>query len=46
MKTMLNLFAIAFFALVMAACSEYEEGDLPEQPDPPAQPMDQSSSGY
>ncbi len=46
MKTLLNLFAIAFFALVMTACGDYEEGDLPEQPDPPAQPMNQSSSGY
>lgn len=45
MKTVLNLFAIAFFALVMAACSEYE-GDLPEQPDPPADPMNQSSSSF
>lgn len=46
MKTMLNLFAISFFALVMTACGEYDEGDLPDQPDPPAEPMNQDSGSY
>ncbi len=46
MKAMLNLFAISFFALVMTACSEYDESDLPEPADPPAQPMNQSSGDY